>query len=387
MEQNVRNTLFFDEVIKSIEKTKSCKLNYIPFSNFKRFKPYWSGVYKSDYAIITAGSGVGKSKLAFNQYIFNPINFYINNLETQDIPNLDIRINLYALEESKTKVFLSCLCNKLAEIDIFVSVKQLKGIPSIDSITNELLEKSKGFRDWFDIFERKINVYNSYRSSYQIHKKSKEFLDANGKFKDIYVYEDEKRIKKEIYVENNPNLYFIAITDTINLLTPTEKEGTLLQAIAKHSGDYNLRLRDTYNAQIVDIQQQDAETGKLSLNMKGQVNEIKNRPTKAGLADNKQTYNNANQVITLYAPNMHNVTNFNSFDITALQDSYRYLEMLKTRDDESGIGVDMLFRGATNTFTELPMTLTMKEYDEIIAYNKKQRGETEVKEQTFLDIY
>ena len=146
MVQDVHKRLFFDDIINLIEKTKSCKLNYIPFNNFIRFKSYWSGIYKSDYAVVTAGSGVGKSKLVFNQYIFNPVDFYIENLISQDIPNLDIRINLYALEESKNKIFLSCICNKLAQVGIYVSVKQLKGIPSVDSITNELLEKSREFR-------------------------------------------------------------------------------------------------------------------------------------------------------------------------------------------------------------------------------------------------
>jgi len=352
--------IFFDEIIKGIEKVKNTKINFLPFSNFNRFKRDWSGIYKSDYCIITAGSGVGKSKLAFSQYVFEPFNFYNKNSD-----DIDIRININVLEEDKKKVFLSTVCNLLKEKGVTISVKELKGIPDTDSITNELIEKIKGLRDWFDLFERKVNIYSNNTTTKQIFDTSKKFLDNNGSLHWITEYEDGKQVKKQVYKPKDDKLYFIHLTDHIGLLHPSKEEKKIYDAIHQHSAINNLILKNTYQCQVVDVQQQEGTKDKLDFNYKGVLNEQKNKPSKDGLQYNKSTYDNASQVIGLYSPEKYGIESYNDYSISTLGDSYRYVEMLKSRDGESGMGIDCFFEGAVNKFSELPQNMTNRDYEKL----------------------
>lgn len=351
--------LFFDEIVKGIEKTKTTTFNYIPFSNFNRFKLDWSGIYKKDYCIITAGSSVGKSKLAFSQYVFDPLNFYNSNSN-----EVDIKIIVNALEEGRKKIFLSAICNLLAKKGIEINVKKLKGIPDTDSITNELIEKIKGLREWFDLFERKVDIYNSNKSTQSIFKTTKSFLENKniGEWVTTEIFENGKLVKTKVYKEKNENLFVIHLTDHIGLLEPSKEEGSISKAIHQHSAINNLILRDVYNCQVVDVQQQTAEKEKLEFTFKGTLNEQKHKPSRDGLAENKSTYMNADQVIGLYAPQRFEITDYNNYNLQIFNDNYRYIEMLKARDGEIGAGIDVFFDGGKNIFSELPLTMTKQDY-------------------------
>lgn len=340
----------FNKVLADIKKVKSNRINFIPFSNFNRFSYEFSGVYKDDYMLFTAGSGAGKSKFIFRQYILEPLNYVINNPES----GVDVAIFLNSLEESADKTIYNIICDFLYQQGIYVTIKQLKGIPDTDSITDELLDKIAGLRDWFDIFESKVYISSFNRTTRSIYERTKNFLDKNGN--DIILSNGTKQ-----YVPKNPLLFVEHITDHIGLFTPSKEEGTIGNAIEKHSAGYNLILKNHYKCQVVDVQQQNAESEKLDFNYKGVLNEQKLKPSRDGLQYNRNTFNNASQVLGLFAPFKHGIEEYNSYNLNLLQDSYRYLEFLKSRDD-TVCGIDLFYKGAIGEFTELPLELHNTDY-------------------------
>ena len=109
---------YFSEVIKNIDESRNRKHNCIPLG-FKRFEEDLPGIIKENYTIITASSGVGKSKLALAKYVIKPFKFV-----TEEETDIDAKIFVFALEESKQKFYLSILSYLLYEkYNIEISVK------------------------------------------------------------------------------------------------------------------------------------------------------------------------------------------------------------------------------------------------------------------------
>lgn len=343
----------FNKVLADIKKVKSKRINFIPFSNFDRFSYEYSGIYKNDYTILTANSGVGKSKFLFRQYILEPLNYVINNPES----GVDIKIFFNSLEEPASKVIYNIICDFLFQQGIYIDIKQFRGIPNTDSLTDELITSIESLQEWFEVFESKVEISSFNRSTNAIFQKTKKFLDLNG--------EVVQEGNDKVYKPKNDNLFVEHITDHIGHISYSREEGNIYNAIAHHSGTNNLILKNLYECQVVDCQQQSKEKAKLDFNFKGTLNEQKLKPSEDGLADNKSTFNNASQVISLFAPFNFDIQEYNGYDLNLLQDSYRYLEFLKNREG-STCGIDLFYKGAIGEFTELPLVLYSDDYQKYV---------------------
>jgi hypothetical protein len=343
----------FLKVVKDIRKAKSNRINFIPFSNFKRFSNDYFGIIKDDYTIITSGSGTGKSKFTFNQYILEPLNYIANN----PYNDIDVKIFYNSLEESSDKVIYNIICNLLFKNGIYVDIRKLKGIPDKDSLTDELITKIESLRPFFDVLESKVEISSFNKSTKHIFNNTKKFLDRSDIGTNIIQPNGER-----IYVPKNPNLYVEHITDHIGLLEPSKEEGTIERSISQHSQHNNLELKNYYKCQVVDVQQQSAASESLEFNYKGILNEQKMKPSREGLALNKNTYNNCSFMIGLFAPFRHKILDYNGYDISNLEDGYRYIEILKARDGAL-CGVDVFYNGAVGSFEELPKELRTRDYD------------------------
>ena len=94
---------YFDDVIKSVDDARFNKYNCIPLG-FERFEDDLPGIIKENYTLVTASSGIGKSKFALAKYIITPFEF----VTTQET-DIDVKIFAFLLEESKQKFYLSIL--------------------------------------------------------------------------------------------------------------------------------------------------------------------------------------------------------------------------------------------------------------------------------------
>ena len=74
-------------------------------NSFERFSKFWPGVEKGRYYVVTASSGVGKSKFAKKLFVFDAVDQILAHPEW----NIDLHIKYFCLEESKVNEVLEKL--------------------------------------------------------------------------------------------------------------------------------------------------------------------------------------------------------------------------------------------------------------------------------------
>jgi hypothetical protein len=362
----------------------------IPFP-FPRFSEYFPGIMKRRYFITTANSKVGKSKITDFLFVINPFMF-AKYSET----NIKPRIKYFTLEMSKE--------DKIKEVRSFL-LFYLHGITMspdyVDSIytgkildnTTERIIKSDEFLQWFEDFESVVEYIDFTKNPYGIYKHVREYAHKTGVYYDkqnkpmdmsIVLHADDRDFKmtpdykiqleefnKNIgyYKPNDEDVYNIIVVDHARLLT-LEKDYDDRKNIENFSSSYLMPMRDRWDFIPVMVQQQAASQESVE-NMK--ANRL--RPTPDGLGISKNTQQDADTLIGLFAPSRHNILNWERYDVSRLGDSHRELSILLNRRGNS-VTTQLYFNGAANFFKELPKVSEMAD----VVYSKIQKHDVNTKE-------
>lgn len=332
-------------------------VNSIPYS-LKRFNNVVPGIQKENYVIVTASSGVGKSKLTKRLFVIDPIDFMLNNQQM----GMKLDIFYFCLEESKERFMNSLMCSWLYKHrKARVPIKELNSETEVlDGKYIVALEEAESY---FERVESMLHIYDDVRNPYGIYREVEEFLEKNGTWtkKQIMVPSKEKKgelvpiMVRNKYIPNHPDHYVLVIVDHVSLIHPEKAHNNSLHAaISDLSSNHFLRLRDKYYCSLVMVQQQAADKEKQQYTYKGQSIEAKLEPTLDGLGDNKLTGRDANEVYGLFAPDRYEIKNHKGYNVEQLEDNYRSLMVLKYRDGESNLRIGLFFDGAVNHFEELP---------------------------------
>ena len=265
--------------------------NCIPFG-LDRFGKYIPGVQKKNYTIVTASSGVGKSKFVKQLYVLNPHEF----VKTHPEANIKLDILYFCLEESAENFIHSVICHKLnIDYEERIDIKELKSIKLEHILSDAEMEKVVQLKPWLHDFEDRITLIDDVKNPYGIYKETKDFIEQRGKWvmKEIpWTQADgsvEMKRVKDYFKMTHPDHYVMVIVDHLSLLHPEKGMSGLHEAMSKLSSDYAITLRDKYGASVVFVQQQMAEQEKKQFTSAGKSVESKLEPTLQGLADNKLT--------------------------------------------------------------------------------------------------
>lgn len=331
-----------DDIVEADKQVKAGHINYIPFKQcFPRLSRYLRGIIRGTYYIITAQSGVGKSKLARYMFIKLPYDYYKSTGK-----KIKLKIIYFALEESADEIIDYLICQRLSEqFKIRMSPETLS---LADNLPADIIDKIRETREYFadldlDIVDNIANPFGMYKYCREVsnqlgtHHYKEEMIDG----KPVKVYSH--------YKSNDPDQYVIALFDHYGLVT-TENNDTLRDSIGKLSSEY-MRKQMTKNWKwvCVGVQQQES-AGENMEHIKG----MKLEPTLAKLGDNKATQRDALVILGLFAPDRYSLEFHNGQNITRLKDSYRSLHLLKNRKGTANRVVSLAFDGATERFSELP---------------------------------
>lgn len=356
----------FDRVRAGIhenaERIAQGKVNYIPFG-LDRFEEAIPGLQRKNYVIVTANSGIAKSKLTKNLYVIKPVDFVLAN------PHLGIHLKIpyFCLEESKEAFIHSITCHKLYEqFGMRVPIKTLQSRRR--ELPREIREKVDALDPYFEQFEQIVEVIDDIRYPYGIFQHVAEYMESIGTWtkKTIRIWDKsigEKgdyrmAVVNDYYVPNNPDTYVVPITDHYaKLYQPKGK--TLHETISEFSSKYQCELRDRYYCSPVGVQQQAADQEKKQYTYTGQSIITKLEPSLDGLGDNKLTQRDADEIIGIFAPDRYEIPEHRKYNITLLQDNYRGIIQLKARDGEPNTRIGLFFDGAVNHFEELPPATEM----------------------------
>jgi len=337
-------------------------VNCIP-TTFSRFSKYWPGVEKGKYYMVTASSGVGKSKLAKKTFVFDVVDTILAHPEW----GIDLHIKYFCLEESKVNFIQTLMSYKLYQQNrVRVSVPEMNSIGS--TVDESVIESAAEWKEYWERFEKIVDVVDDIRHPTGIFKHAENWLLDHGHWvkKDREFTNNETGVKytksvNDYYVPDHNDRYTIIMVDHFSLLATEKGAETLHQAMTRLSSVYFLSLRDKYNCAVVNIQQQAADTEKQQFTYKGQNVEAKLEPTLAGLGDNKLTQRDVDVAFGLFAPDRYEIPKNMGYNVEVMQDHYRSMKILKYRDGISNVRIGLFFDGAVGNFEELPPSKEMTE--------------------------
>lgn len=367
----------FDRVNKSIierrQRLLDGKINCIPWG-FPRFEYESPGIEQGKYYLVTANSKVGKTQIADWLFLLNPIQQIIDN-------GLKIKLKIFyfTLEMSKEQKMLSAFSNILyIKEGIRVAPKDLRSTKADNILSQDVLDTILKYKSYFEKIEEIVEFIDDIRNPTGIFKFVEAYAQANGvmhkkkvEFIDKNTGESKIHIINDYYEPNDPDEYVMIMIDTINLIKTEQSEGQkmgLHSSIVKLSSDYLLRLRNRYNYIPVVIQQQAAAQESLE-NFK--ANKLK--PTANGLGDCKLTFRDADLIIGLFSPFLHELKTYLEYDILFFKNNIRFLEIIGGREGGGGIVCPLYFDGAVNFFKELPLPSNQKDLQNVYNYIKTIR--------------
>jgi hypothetical protein len=223
----------------------------IPWS-LPRLSTVLPGIERGRYNLISASQKAGKSQLTDFLYVYQPVEWIINNPGS----NITLKIFYFSLEQNKQTKIKAAMCYKLyKDYNILIGPQKLSSIFSNYILDDkiETIVNSEEFRNWFTKFESIVTYYDSIRSPNSIFHLIKSYaehpLNGSYTYKTIsWRNEDGTYSPREIrdkYIPVRPNEYVIIIVDHVGLLQPAPGE-TLHQAISKYSSEYCLEMRDRF---------------------------------------------------------------------------------------------------------------------------------------------
>lgn len=346
------------ELLANKELREKGKHIAIPWINMPKLSTVLPGVQESRYVIVTANSKVGKTQLADHLFLYEPLDFILNNLDC----GFKLKIFYFSLEMSKEDKILQFIANKIyKDTKKVVSTDNLRSYFKNYILSDEITKLIDSYREYFDKIESIVSFIDNIRNPYGIYKKIRDFAKENGKFyKNDGTLVSPEDTYYDYYVPNDPELKVIVITDHLSLLHPERIEGkqqTLWEAMFKFSSDYCLKMRDNFKYTVVNIQQQAGDQEKQQFTFRGSTIIDKIRPSADGLADCKLTGRDCDLMLGIFAPNRYKISQYpegDGYDITKLKDNYRELMIIFNRRGGGSINVDLYFNGAVNYFSELP---------------------------------
>lgn len=361
-----------DRVIREIKTNKQRrqegKLIAIPFP-FPKFGQHVAGIRKRRYIIVTANSKVGKTKIADFVFVYSPIRYIIDN------PNcgLDITTKYFSLELSKNDKIKQLISHLLfTEHDIIISEEEVDSIYDRYILEDDILRKIESLEPLLERILSKIEFVDNIRNPFGIYKYVREWHEKNGVYMDKenkpislnQIKNTDPRTKEQAqnhiayYKPNNEDLIFEVVTDHVGLLT-TEKNSDLRETIGNFSSNYCIKMRDRWDAVVINVQQQAASqegTDAVKLSM--------TKPSANGLGINKNTQQDCDSIFGLYAPvrldrreykgfNIGNPNNLNIGNEPLLDNHREFLIILQRRGGAS-FSTQLLFLGQSTYFKELP---------------------------------
>lgn len=249
--------MIYKKVLEQINDNRERRLRgesvTIPWS-LPRISEVLPGIEKQRYNIVTSNPKGGKTQLTDFLYVYDPIDWLEKN------PNSDIRLKIFyfSLEISKEAKIRAAMSHKLfKDYGINISPQNLLSVFNKYVLSDNIkgIIESPAFTKWLEHFESIVEIYDEIRNPYGIFNTVRTFAEQNGTYttKEIDWTEDDgsvsKKVVKDQYIPNDPNLFVIVILDHVSLLQP-ERGESLHQAIGKYSSDYCLRMREVHCALV-----------------------------------------------------------------------------------------------------------------------------------------
>lgn len=329
----------------------SGKIKTIPCS-LTGLQKYFIGPTKGHITCITANSNVGKTPFTKELFIYQPIQYAIEN-------KLNLKVLVFSIEETKEDFYWSVYSYVLGKHS-----KNLHRVNIIDlcSYITPLSEEVIEYCQKNDI-DSLVDQYFSYIEFIEeynptgIYKAIQKYAFSKGTFYDILgnvLSEEDLFIHRsgfKKYVPNDPDEFVIVCVDNVNVLLQ-EKGSDLSKSIAKMVEYIRFYVVKHFNYCVAVVHQQALEKESLEhLKFDAFI------PTMQGLGDNKLVAREYLTIIGLYDPFQYGVDMYprkNGYILSELGRYSRFVTIAKQRVGNKHKAIPLFFDGKNGRFFDLP---------------------------------
>jgi len=328
------------------EKKRGLK-HFIPYKQvFPKLSTYVPGIYPYCYTLVSAFSGVGKSKLARFMNIRLPLAYCKMYPES----GLKCTVIFNTLEETKEEILdhliVSTAANNKIEADWLILRGMSEKIVDDDTLTR--------------LNTVDFSMYDNLKivdipSTFGLLTYVKSYMNEIGTF---YNFKGQAVNKTESmslsfasYIPDDPFHIVIVINDHIGLFAD-DKDKNTYQTIQEFSAiDCRRKMSKGMGCSVVNIQQHYATSGKKMYTNTGEPIVDALLPAPDQLGDNKSTHRDVLLHYALFDPSKYNIQEMYGYSIDS--PNIKTLHILKNRiSGMEGVFIPMLFDGNLETFME-----------------------------------
>ena len=294
------------------------------------------GIQRSWMTIIAGGPGSGKSSFTLFSYVYQPLKHMLGD------PRL--KIVYFSLEMSQEVLMAKLLCMHILD-HYGVSIRYSEVLSFGERLSDEKFKYIEASRKWMQEVEKHLIIFDKQTNAKGVETFLINYLKDNGEFKDI----SESQVS---YIPKIKNQYNIVIVDHVRLLSGKPKEE--IDALC----DSLVYLRNLAGLTIVLVQQINRDSQSME-RRKGGYEMIQ----LSDLADSSAPAQSAETVIALFHPSREKLAVSGNYDIKALGDFVRIVQVLKNRFGEADKAIGSIFYGYVGVFSELPRADEISDYE------------------------
>lgn len=347
-----------EKIRQNREEFLSGKFKCIPFQ-LDRLRDYVPGIIRKHFSSCTANSSVGKTTLTKKLYVYDAIDFAIQN-------NINLHILYFGLEESEDQFdfsmygYLTHLYTGMRyNIIDFESFSK-----PFDENAMSLIEQ-KGIDHIFQEWKSHITFYETVYNSFGIWREIKKFACTRGTFymNGVPLTTDQvinQKAQWSTYTPYDPEEFVIVIVDHISLLL-TQKDETSLMDSMKNLAFYLRQYAcKALNYHCHSVHQQDASQESVENKKQNYM-----APKLQGLGDNKKLGRDYLDVYGLFNPIRYGMTTYEGYDLIRMGPYFRVINIIKQRYGIVGKEIPLFFDGKTGYIRSLPLPQELDKMEKV----------------------
>ncbi len=359
------------ELDKQIQRGRQGDASIIPIA-YERVSEYID-ISKNTMYVIGGETSVGKSTIAIDMFIINPIKWYMQHRN----PSIKLSV-IYLGMERKMYMTTARIISRLIFEDTGRHIPPYKilGRKAEHQMSESeyalVQEYYKILDEWEkdDLFIAHENSKNPSGISMYL----EQFAMKHGVIhkKDKEDHSMENTLTAETYTPTHQNHIILVVVDHIGILAPEKVSGTTKQNIDKFSACMR-KCRDVYGFSPVIVQQLNRNLSDVQRQKLGDLS-----PKLSDFADSSQTQQDADVIMALFDPYRHvnaaDPGKDDGYDLKRLRDDkfrtyYRSLHILKNSFSSSGMKLQMSVQPVYGILRTLPRNNAIPEtiYDDILS--------------------
>lgn len=331
---------FYDDLNKEVVAGIQGKNEGIP-TGFNRLENVIT-LRKSLYFVLGGLTGSGKSSLADDMFVLNPIDWYIK----EGHHKMKLNIIYWSMERNRKFKFAKWVLRKIfLDTGVIIPIGKFLGWRKTDKLTHDEHDLFTSYRDYLDAIEEVVTMYEGKQNPIGIAEAIKKHYEGIGKKEEV----DEFR---SVYIPNRDSEVTLGVVDHIGLIKLTKAHKTKKESIDKLSDEIQYA-RDFYGYTGCLVQQFNRDISNPIRLKSGDV-----EPTLEDFKDSSVPQEDADVVMALFDPIRYKVSDPSKYDLNKLIDQegkyYRSLRVIKNTYGMDDIRIGLGFLGQVGMFKELP---------------------------------